>query len=172
MTADAQLQDWVEVGRLTGPYGVQGWLRVATYTVEPAKILEYRPWRLRFSSRVLVPTITDARTHGSGCVVCFAECADRDAAQRWSGGVVEVPLAALPVLPSGEYYWGQLVGLAVTVAGTGQSLGIVSHLMATGANDVLVVRGERERLIPYLPHVICAVDLGLRQISVDWDPDF
>ena len=50
--------------------------------------------------------------------------------------------------------------------------GIVEREMATGANDVLVVRGKRERLIPYTPNTVIEVDLSTRQIQVDWELDF
>jgi 16S rRNA processing protein RimM len=55
----------------------------------------------------------------------------------------------------------------------GESLGTVDHLLETGANDVLVVTGERERLIPFvLGQVVDDVDLERGEIRVDWDRDF
>ena len=55
----------------------------------------------------------------------------------------------------------------------GRELGTVSHLFATGANDVLVVKGERERLIPFVRDgVVREIDLAAGAIVVDWDPEF
>jgi 16S rRNA processing protein RimM len=85
---------------------------------------------------------------------------------------IAVQREQLPALESGEYYWTDLQGLRV-VNLEGVELGVVSHLFETGANDVLVVRGERERLIPYTTgEAIQEVDLDHGQITVDWDPEF
>jgi len=56
----------------------------------------------------------------------------------------------------------------------GVPLGTVSHLVATGANDVLVVKDEkRERLIPFvIGSFVTEVDLDAARIVVDWDPEF
>ena len=60
--------------------------------------------------------------------------------------------------------------MVVNVAG--DDLGIVERVMETGANDVLIVRGKRERLIPYTPNTIVKVDLAIGQIRVDWELEF
>ena len=78
----------------------------------------------------------------------------------------------LPATVSGEYYWHDLLGLKVVTV-TGELLGTVDQLIETGANDVLVVGGDRERLIPFvLDKVIVNVDLDKAEIRVDWDKDF
>ena len=77
----------------------------------------------------------------------------------------------LPPLEDGDFYWAELEGLRVVTV-EGAELGVVKRLMETGANDVLVVQGERERLIPYVAAVVRNVDLDSRTIEVDWDKDF
>jgi len=169
---DHEPREWIEVGRVIGAYGVKGWLRIVSYTAESEAVLAYRPWRFRRKSgAVETPVLLEARAHGKGFVAHLAGCDGRDAAEAWAGASIEVPTAALPPLDAGEYYWGQLVGLAVeTVDGT--SLGVVSTLLATGANDVLVIQGDRERLVPYVPDVVRGVQIEQGRIIVDWDPDF
>lgn len=99
-------------------------------------------------------------------------CNDRDAAAKLVGATIQVPRSALPKPKRGEYYWTDLEGLAVVTV-EGVDLGKVSHLFATGANDVLVVRGERERLIPFVTgQFVKDVDLKAGRITVDWDADF
>jgi 16S rRNA processing protein RimM len=97
---------------------------------------------------------------------------DRDIAASLLNTQIAVRREQLPPAAEGEYYWSDLVGLAVrTIAGV--ELGKVTHLMQTGANDVLVVKGDRERLIPFLqPDVVKRVDLDAGIIEVDWDPEF
>ena len=163
----------MEVGRVVGAYGVRGWLRILPYTTRPEAILDYRPWRIRQRSGAMdTPTVLEAQAHGKGLIVQIAECAVREDAERLAGGVIDVPVSALPPLEPGEYYWGELLGLAVETVG-GVNLGSVQRLLETGANDVLVVRGaDRERLIPYIPAVVRRIDRDERRIVVDWDADF
>ncbi|MHB8253988.1 MAG: ribosome maturation factor RimM [Acidiferrobacter sp.] len=169
---DHEPREWIEVGRVVGAYGVKGWVRILSYTTESEAALAYRPWRFRHKSGVLeTPTLLETRTHGKGFVVHLAGCDSRDIAERWSGAVIEAPAATLPPLEAGEYYWGQLVGLTVETV-DGVQLGVVSELLETGANDVLVIQGERERLVPYIPDVVRRVEINQGRIVVVWDPDF
>ena len=88
------------------------------------------------------------------------------------GSEIGISRDQLPDTAPGEYYWGDLQGLEV-LTGDGESLGTVDHLIETGANDVLVVKGDRERLIPFvLQQVVTRVDLDAGTIQVDWDKDF
>jgi 16S rRNA processing protein RimM len=97
---------------------------------------------------------------------------DRDAAEALRGTEVWVPRSALPPPVDGEYYWVDLEGLRV-VNTQGVDFGVVSHLFSTGANDVLVARGDRERMIPFIePDYITRVDFDAGVVTVDWDADF
>ena len=73
------------------------------------------------------------------------------------GADIGIHRTQLPALKRGEYYWADLEGLRV-VCLDGTELGTVSYLLETGANDVLVLQGDRERLIPYVADVIREVD--------------
>jgi 16S rRNA processing protein RimM len=108
---------------------------------------------------------------GRAVVARLEGCADRDAAAALRGRTVAVPRAALPGTKSGEYYWADLIGLAV-VNESAQALGRITGILQTGANDVLVVAGERERLIPFIAEVIREVDLGAGVMRVEWGADY
>ena len=110
--------------------------------------------------------------HHKGIIARLCGCTTRNEAQQHQGRELAIPGSALPEAEEDEYYWFELVGCqVVTCAHT--DLGKVQRLMATGANDVLVVRdGKRERLIPFTAQVVQAVDKGSRCITVDWDADF
>jgi 16S rRNA processing protein RimM len=162
----------VLLGRIVGVFGVEGWVKVHSYTEPRENILRYRPWRLRQGDVERVIEQPRGRVQGKGLAAKLPGIDDRDAAAALAGSEIWIARAALPKPKRGEYYWTDLEGLEV-VAADGTALGRVSHLFATGANDVLVVRGERERLIPFLPGaVVKDVDLDAGTIRVEWDPEF
>lgn len=159
----------VVVGRIAGVYGVRGWVRVQSYTSPAENILDYTPWSLGGGRQVVV---VSGRRHGSGLAVQLDGIKDRDGAALLIGSEIAVPRAQLPAAAEGEYYWADLIGLRV-VNLEGVELGRVDHLFETGANDVLVVRGGRERLIPYvLGQAVQEVRLDKGLMRVDWDPEF
>ncbi len=167
---------WITVGRIGAPYGVKGWVKIQSYTEIPSNILDYDPWYLQPEKAVDIEwreaRLDEARVHGKGIVAKFAGCDDRDAAALMRGQAIAIRRQQLPAAEEGEYYWVDLVGLRVeTLAGV--ELGRVDHLMATGANDVLVVEGERQRLIPFVTGpIVKDVDLDAGVIRVDWEADY
>ncbi len=171
--------DPVIVGRIMGVHGVRGWVKVYSYTDPLYNILGYRPWWLEVSGEWREIRVNGGQRHGKSLIAQLADCTDRDEAhERFVGCQVAVPRAALPVLNSGDYYWRDLVGLRVRLD-DGRDLGVVDTLMDTGANDVLVVRGDgvsldrEQRLIPWIPEqVIGPVDAQNGTVTVFWDPDF
>jgi 16S rRNA processing protein RimM len=145
---------------------------VFSYTRPRDNIVHYRPWYLNREGEWQEHELSEGRQHGKGVVARLAGCEDRDAASRLIGAEIGVRREQLPAAQPGEYYWSDLQGLEVVTL-QGESLGTVDHLLETGANDVLVVTGERERLIPFvLGQVVDDVDLARGEIRVDWDRDF
>ncbi|MEN8174815.1 MAG: ribosome maturation factor RimM [Pseudomonadota bacterium] len=164
--------DLVAVGRITGCYGVQGWLRVYSHTSPRDNILGYRRWHLKCGEDFEPFSLAEGRRHGKGVVARLEGIGDRDAAERRVGCDIWVPRDDLGETAPGEYFWRDLEGLEV-VTTDGRVLGVIDHLFETGANDVMVVRGDRERLIPFVqPQVVREVDLAGRRMVVDWDPEF
>ncbi|WP_346796438.1 ribosome maturation factor RimM [Halomonas sp. Bachu 37] len=170
--------DHVVLGKLTSPYGVKGWLKVYSYTSPMERILDYPEWWLRQGERLTRYTIAEGRRQGKGMVVSFEEVSDRSAAEAIAGAEILMSKSHLPKLGDDEYYWHELEGLSVFTQ-AGERLGRIQYLFETGANDVMVVRGDaeaidkRERLIPFLPdEVILEVALENDRMVVDWDPDF
>ncbi len=162
----------VTLGRITGLYGVRGWVRVASDTEPRENILAYRPWQIGSGESWREARVAEGRVQGKGVVARLEGCSDRDAAAALLGCAVAVHRDQLPPPAPGEYYWADLEGLTVRTT-AGVELGRVERVLATGANDVLVVRGERERLVPFVRgEVIRAVDLEGGWLEVDWDPEF
>lgn len=165
-------RDFVQLGRIVGLYGVRGWVKVYSYTDPPENILQLVPWYLRKQGQWREVDRFEGRRHGKGVIARIGDVTDRDQAAGLINIDIAIPRSRLPELPDEEFYWTDLEGLTV-VTTTGVTLGVVSHLIETGANDVLVVRNpERERLVPYTDAVVRTVDLATGTLTVDWDPEF
>ncbi|MGI9304680.1 MAG: ribosome maturation factor RimM [Gammaproteobacteria bacterium] len=162
----------VTVGRIEGVFGVRGWVKVVSFTEPRTNILDYDPWYVQLGERRSVRRLIDGRQRGKKIVARLEGIDDRDAAAGLLGAQVQVDVAQFADLEEGEYYWAQLIGLRV-VNRHGVELGVVEDLMETGANDVLVLGGEQERLIPFVSgRVIESVDIDAGVIYVDWEADF
>jgi 16S rRNA processing protein RimM len=170
--------DYVVLGKVSSVYGVNGWVKVYSYTEPMDRILEYGDWTLRKGRQMLPVEVDKGRSHGKGMVAHFKGIDDRDVAKQYSGYEICVPRSRLPELADGEYYWYELEGLAV-ITTQDVMLGKVDYMMSAGSsNDVLVVKGDansidrRERLIPYINQFVLDVSLETGRVLVDWDPEF
>ena len=162
----------VVLGKVGAIFGVRGWVKLWSFTDPIENLLQYRELELGHEGRWRPARLADGRKHGKGLVARFDGVDDRDAAAALVGSELAVARSRLPAPAEGEYYWADLVGLEV-VNRDGVGLGRVEQMMATGANDVMVVKGERERLLPFLPgRFVDEVDLDGGRIVVDWDPEF
>ena len=160
------------MGRIHGAFGVRGELKLESFSEPPEAIFRYLPLTLRTVQGVERELEgARGRTTTKGIVMRLPEVEDRDSAEALRGAEIFVPRTALPPPSPGEYYWVDLEGLRV-VNREGVVLGTVSHLFETAGNDVIVVTGERERLIPFLDDFMLGVDFETGVMTVDWDPEF
>lgn len=161
------------LGRIVGAFGIRGQIKIESWTEPRDAIFRYQPWILRDDSGN-EREFSGARGKESGkhLVATFPDVIDRDVVEAMRGTEILVPRSSLPPPKPGEFYWIDLEGFRV-VNVDGQDYGTVSHLFSTGANDVLMVRGERERLVPFVePDYVKSIDFDAGLITVDWDPDF
>ena len=165
-----QDQQLIMLGYISAVHGVRGWVKVHSYTEPRHSVLKYTPWLLDNGSSTVkvlatknLPKTVVAKLDGIDSI---------EQARSMIGKTVSVVRAQLEVLPENEYYWTDLIGLRV-INLEGTELGKVKSLMATGANDVLVVDGDQERLVPFvMEQYIKTVDIPGGKIVVNWDPDF
>ena len=161
----------VVLGRITGLFGVRGWVKVYSYTEPREAVLEYDRWLLSGKDDWREATVAEGQRHGKTIIARIDGYVDRDQAAALIGTEIAVPRTALPEVGKGQYYWSDLEGLRV-VHCDGTELGRVAYLLETGANDVMVVEGEQERLIPFvMDKVVLGVDLDKGEIEVDWEWD-
>ena len=172
-TAEGDEQRFVTLGRISGVHGIQGWVRVHSDTSPRENIVDYSPWHLVREGRRELWKVKSGRRQGKAVVAKLEGCNDRDAAEELVGALISIPRSALPdTTVPGEYYWADLVGLRVETV-DGVELGRIEQLFETGSNDVIVVQGDKERLVPYIwEQVVREVDLEAGVMRVDWDPEF
>lgn len=165
--------DIIHLGHINGLYGVKGWVKVYSETQPRDNILSYTPWLIRQAGQEWQTLlVTDGRLQGKGVVAHLQGYDDREQARQLMGAEIAIYREQLAPLADDEYYWSDLQGLAVETV-NGVSLGTVDYIFDTGANDVLVVSGDRERLIPFIQgQTIRKIDLQGGTIQVDWDPEF
>ncbi|HYF41939.1 MAG TPA: ribosome maturation factor RimM [Ramlibacter sp.] len=175
--------DAIEVGRIADAWGIKGWFKVLPHSASPEALFSSKRWYLQpaergaktFSGTALL-RVREAKEHSDTIVACAQEVDDRDAAEALRGARIFVPRSSFPTAAEDEYYWVDLIGLAV-VNREGVALGEVKELLSTGPQTVLVIGYEQEgkpqeRMIPFVSAYVDGVDLPARRITVDWQPDY
>ncbi len=173
MSDPDDMEDFVVVGRLGAAHGIKGWLKVTSFTDPRDNLLDYEPWFLRSGDIWQERDVLAAKQQGKGLIVHLDGIQDRDQALALRGVEVAIHRSQLPRLENNEYYWADLIGLSV-VTTDNVPLGHIADMLATGANDVMVVEdGKDQRLVPFVqPQFVKNVDLEAGRLTVDWDPDF
>ncbi|WP_158527425.1 ribosome maturation factor RimM [Pelagibaculum spongiae] len=169
--------EMVVLGQIGAAHGLRGWVRVQTFTDDPETVFKHPNWVLEKNGQRTQVKVESRRPSGKyylAKVDCSNDC---DQAKSLTGSNILIERRLLPNLDEGDYYWTDLEGLNV-VTREGFALGKIHHLMETGSNDVLVIRGQykgerKEHVLPFLPDdVVLEVDLKAQQMTVDWDPEF
>jgi 16S rRNA processing protein RimM len=159
----------VLIGQVSGVHGLKGWLKIHSFTDPRAAVFDYQPWLLGDERKEV--TLERGQPNGKTLIALLPGVENVEQARVLVGQDIRVPRAALPETGEGQWYWSDLIGLAV-INREGVPLGTVRRMIETGANDVMVLEGDRERLIPFLTgQVIEQVDLEAGQILVDWHPE-
>ena len=161
----------VVLGRITGLFGVRGWVKVFSYTEPREAVLNYKRWLLRRHDEWQPVSVAEGKRHGKTVIARVEGFDDRDRSAELVGSEIGTPRDEMPDTADGQYYWTDLEGLRV-VHTDGSELGTVAYLVETGAHDVMVVKGDKERLVPFVrDKVIIDVDLEEGLITVDWEWD-
>lgn len=167
----------VALGKISGVYGVRGWVKVHSFTRPADNLLGYRRWWIA-KGEGYEATLIDGKVHGGSLIASISgpdgqPITDRDIAAGLLGAEIQVERSAFPKLPKGQYYWVDLIGLGVWNE-QDEALGEVVDMTTNGAQDVMVLRqGETERLIPFVQGpIVKSVDLKTRRIVCDWQLDY
>lgn len=174
-------EDAVEVGRILGAWGVKGGLKVKPFSSDPQALFSSKRWFLEPSEANpghTVPAllrVRSAREQGDSVVAVCEDLDDRDAAEKLAGARVFIARSSFPTPDEGEFYWVDLIGLAVSNR-EGVALGSVVGLIETGPHCVLRIQPADpkagEVLVPFVDAYVDRVDREARTILVDWQADY
>lgn len=162
----------VTLGKIVGVHGIQGWLKVFSYTQPAENIFQYNNWQLtRDSGERITRRVTAHKGQGKSLRVQLEGVGNRNLAETMVGLEISTNRAELPGLDQGEFYWRDLIGLTVRDT-QGAELGVVTDMMETGSNDVLLLTDStgKSLAIPWIPDVVVKVDITHSLLIADWTP--
>lgn len=162
---------FVVLGSIGGAFGVQGWVRINSYTDPVDNILDYPVWQVGRAGKWQPVEIEEGRVTAKGVLAKLAGIDTPEDARLHVGAEIAVARSELPPAEPGEYYWSDLEGLEAVTKG-GDALGRVDHFRTTPAGPVVVIRGEREHWVPFVKDRIVQVDLAAGRIVLDWAVDW
>ena len=169
------MEKYVVLGRISGLFGVKGWVKVFSHTRQREDILNYKKWYLKMAGEWQEAEVLQGQKHGKTVIVHIKGYEDRDCSAKLIDCDIAVRREELGDLEPDEYYWFDLEGLEVKCI-DGTPLGKIERLFETGSNDVMVVKdkeADKERLVPFIQgQVIKDIDLEAGEMQVDWDPEF
>ena len=159
------------VGHVLGAQGIKGWIRVFSNTSPRENIVSYSPWLVEQGDELTAVKVK-GRLQGKNVIAKLEGIDDRTQAESLIGCRLFIDSQQLPGLEDGEFYWSELIGLEVETLAA-EPLGVITGMMETGADDVMVIKGERERLVPFVVgEIVKRVDLENRRLVVDWSPEY
>ena len=161
----------VIIGCLGAVFGVRGYLKVNSYTTPATNILNYPNWQVQHQGQWLPLPIDQLKKQGDNIILKIKNIDDRDIAKTYTNDLLAIARDELPEPDDNEYYWSDLVGLTVKTL-DGHTLGTIIEMRDTGANDVMIVEGEKRHLVPFIKNILIAVNLDEQTVIVDWDNDF
>ena len=159
------------MGKVGLPYGVHGWLRIAAYSVDPTSLTRFKTWYLGSVDDLRKVSVIRYKVNGKGLLVALDGLTSRDDALRYRGLTVFIPRKNFPKTAENEFYLTDLIGLRVLTADSSQ-VGLVTGILETGANHVLVINDDRNKLVPFIDSAIKSLDLEGGTLILDWDFEY
>jgi len=159
------------MGCIAAPFGIKGWVKVQPFSDDPGTLLDFESWRVGRGEQQKQYSVEASQDHSNALVAKLVGIDDRDAAFALRGQEISVERSHLALPADGEFYWSDLIGLKA-VNREGIELGRVVSLMESGAHDLLVIKGKRDYLIPFVAQFVGKVDVAGGLVEVDWGEDY
>ena len=142
------LNNKILIAKIQAHQGLNGWLKVYSYSETKQKFSEYKYFFIQKDNNTIRLDIEDISI-GKSIKVKFKNFNCREDSQDYIGEEIFINEDQLDVLEANQFYWNELIGLTAYL-NNGKKIGIVSDILETGSNDVLVIKGEKEILVPYV----------------------
>lgn len=169
---DESLETPVLMGRILGPYGVKGWLKIQPYSDRVDALSAYSSWWLQRDERWVQSEVSECKRHGDHLVARLAGCETREQAFVYRGAQVALPRAVLPATPPGEYYQSDLLGFQLRNR-EDAVIGTLVEFLDNAVHPIMRVDSPRgETLVPFIPSVVDGVDVDAKLVWVDWGVDW
>ncbi len=172
---EASSEKMVVIAKLGATYGLQGDIKLYVLSESIESPFSYSQWWIKTSSAKNWSELKNEEVYrlGTKILIKLSGVDSPEMASTYVNAKIGVPRKNLPTPDEDEYYWTDLEGMSVKNK-SGVCFGMVSHVMETGANDVLVIQNEakEETLIPFIEHYILDVDNDQNKILVDWETDY
>ena len=166
------MEEKIVMGKILGPHGIKGWIKIHPFTEKKDSLIDHKILMASKDQKLWHSFEVESMDVGDKFILAkFKGVDDRNAAEKLNKFFISLDKSSLPKLDENNYYWHELIGLDVK-NNEGMHFGKVDSLIETGANDVLVVLGDKEYLIPYIKQVILEVNLETNMIRVDWQDDY
>jgi len=166
------MEEKIVMGKILGPHGIKGWIKIHPFTEKKDSLIDHKILMASKDEKLWQSFEVECMDVGDKFILAkFKGVDDRNAAEKLNKFFISLDKSSLPKLDENNYYWHELIGLDVK-NNEGMHFGKVDSLIETGANDVLVVLGDKEYLIPYIKQVILEVNLETNMIRVDWQDDY
>ncbi len=166
---------FIAVGKISGVFGIKGWVRIFSFTEPRGNLLNYSPLYISRSNEWVKMNVSAGRIHGKGIVIELEGVIQPSQAMSLIDATLAITKQQLMPVATGEFYWADLIGLRV-VNMQDDLLGIVDSLFENGAHDVLVVKDDNDKTEQLIPLVmdkfVDLIDLDNRLIRVDWRLDY
>lgn len=161
------LVDHLIVGKFGKTRGLDGWIRVHSFTDPPENITQYQPWILPSGETV---TFRNTQCPPGKVFALLENTHTIDDAALYTGLEISIPKSSLPELPEGEHYWFELSGLTV-INTDNTTLGVCDYITPGSQFPLIVVKrpSKPDLLVPHEPSVVKKVDTAAQTILVDWD---
>ncbi|MGN7939905.1 ribosome maturation factor RimM [Virgibacillus sp. 6R] len=163
-------EKWFNVGKIVNTHGIRGEVRVISKTDFADE--RYQPGNTLYifkegSQEPIKVVVESHRVHKNFDLLTFEGMHSIQDVEQFKGSLLKVDENQLSELDEGEYYFHEIIGCNV-FTDNGEEIGTIREILATGANDVWVVKRKvgKDLLIPYIDEIVKEIDIDEKKIII------
>ncbi len=136
------------IAKIQAHQGLNGWLKIYSYSESIEKFSKYKYFFVLNNKKYIRLDVEDSLINKS-IKIKFKNFNSREDSNDYIGKDIYISEDQLDKLKENQFYWNDLIGLNVYLDNE-EKIGVVADMIETGSNDVLVIKGDNEILIPYI----------------------